>query len=105
MVCTKHHGCLCYNLYLLSFFVPYGFLLSSLYILVVLLDSFRNRTSGDLVKEVRNMRLRVKDFLFKQKVLAKELEKHRDLDAKTKAELKVLKGNFWTFCMIYHLLL
>ncbi|XP_008437811.1 E3 ubiquitin-protein ligase BRE1-like 1 isoform X2 [Cucumis melo] len=54
-------------------------------------DSFRNRTSGDLVKEVRNMRLRVKDFLFKQKVLAKELEKHRDLDAKTKAELKVLK--------------
>lgn len=54
-------------------------------------DSFRKRTSGDLVKEVRNMRLRVKDFLFKQKVLAQELEKHRDLDAKTKAELKVLK--------------
>ncbi|XP_022924474.1 E3 ubiquitin-protein ligase BRE1-like 1 isoform X1 [Cucurbita moschata] len=54
-------------------------------------DSFRNRTSGDLVKEVRNMRLRVKDFLFKQKVLAKELQNHRDLDAKTKAELKVLK--------------
>ncbi|CAK9319213.1 unnamed protein product [Citrullus colocynthis] len=54
-------------------------------------DSFRNRASGDLVKEVRNMRLRVKDFLFKQKVLAKELENHRDLDAKTKAELKVLK--------------
>lgn len=90
---------------LLSFFVTFGFLLSSLYILVVLLDSFRKRTSGDLVKEVRNMRLRVKDFLFKQKVLAQELEKHRDLDAKTKAELKVLKGNFWTFSMFYHLLL
>lgn len=54
-------------------------------------DSFRNRTSGELVKEVRNMRLRVKDFLFKQKALAKELQIHRDLDAKTKAELKVLK--------------
>ncbi|XP_022145595.1 E3 ubiquitin-protein ligase BRE1-like 1 [Momordica charantia] len=54
-------------------------------------DSFRNRTSGDLVKEVRNMRLRVKDFLLKQKMLAKELQNHRDLDAKTKAQLKVLK--------------
>lgn len=80
-------------------------MLSYLYIWFVLLDSFRNRTSGELVKEVRNMRLRVKDFLFKQKALAKELQIHRDLDAKTKADLKVLKGNFWTFHIIYHLLL
>ncbi|KAG6597033.1 E3 ubiquitin-protein ligase BRE1-like 1, partial [Cucurbita argyrosperma subsp. sororia] len=54
-------------------------------------DSFRIRASGDLIKEVRNMRLRVKEFLFKKKMLAKELQNHRDLDAKAKAELKCFK--------------
>ncbi|XP_022944813.1 E3 ubiquitin-protein ligase BRE1-like 1 [Cucurbita moschata] len=54
-------------------------------------DSFRIRAPGDLINQVRNMRLRVKEFFFKKKMLAKELQNHRDLDAKAKAELKCFK--------------
>ncbi|TQE06574.1 hypothetical protein C1H46_007816 [Malus baccata] len=52
----------------------------------------RQKTSTDFKKEVKNLRLAFIDMFLKYRTLARELQSHRDLDAKNKAELKRLKG-------------
>ncbi|KAM1125024.1 hypothetical protein PS2_040112 [Malus domestica] len=52
----------------------------------------RQKTSTDFKNEVKNLRLAFIDMFLKHRTLARELQSHRDLDAKNKAELKRLKG-------------
>ncbi|CAK7347813.1 unnamed protein product [Dovyalis caffra] len=53
-------------------------------------------TSNELEKELKNLRLGISDLHLKHKSLARELQNHRDIDAKNKAELKHLKGELET---------
>ena len=60
--------------------------------------SHRQRTSLDLQAEVENVRMSVGNLHSKHKSLAFELQKHKDSEAKSKAELKHLRG---TFCLFH----
>ncbi|GMY23299.1 E3 ubiquitin-protein ligase BRE1-like 1 isoform X1 [Fagus crenata] len=50
------------------------------------------KSSCDLEKEVKNLRLEFSDLHLKHKTLARELQKHQDIDAKNNAEIKRLRG-------------
>ncbi|OMP00714.1 Zinc finger, RING-type [Corchorus olitorius] len=50
------------------------------------------KASSELKSEVKNLRLAIGDIHLKHRSLARELQIHRDIDAKNKAELKRLKG-------------
>ncbi|KAK8635491.1 hypothetical protein V6N13_004225 [Hibiscus sabdariffa] len=52
------------------------------------------RQLAELESEVKNLRIAVSDIHLKHRSLARELQSHRDTDAKRKAELKRLKGEF-----------
>lgn len=52
------------------------------------------RQLAELESEVKNLRFAIADVHLNHRSLAKELQSHRDIDAKNKAELKRLKGNF-----------
>ncbi|PQP97498.1 E3 ubiquitin-protein ligase BRE1-like 1 isoform X2 [Prunus yedoensis var. nudiflora] len=52
----------------------------------------RQKTSSDFKNEVKNLRLAFSNMFVKHKFLARELQSHRDMDAKNKAELRRLKG-------------
>ncbi|KAM1252238.1 hypothetical protein ACFX13_041110 [Malus domestica] len=56
----------------------------------------RQKTSTDFKNEVKNLRLAFIDMFLKHRTLARELQSHRDFDAKNKAELKRLKGELKT---------
>lgn len=73
--------------------------------LLLLLGSCRQKASCDLEKEVKNLRLEFSDLHLKHKTLARELQRHQDIDAKNKAEIKRLRGNFILCYMIGHNLL
>lgn len=47
-------------------------------------------------EEVKTLRLLVSDLHLKHRTLSRELQNQRDIDAKNKAQLKHLKGNFLT---------
>lgn len=64
------------------------------------LGSCRQRSSIDLQSEVKNLRLELSDLHLKHKSLARKLQSRQDIDAKNKAELKRLRGNF--LC-VFHL--
>ncbi|KAF8026375.1 hypothetical protein BT93_F2996 [Corymbia citriodora subsp. variegata] len=55
-------------------------------------DSSRQRTSMDLAMQLKNSRVLLGELHLKHRLLARELQSHRDIDAKNKAELKRLKG-------------
>ncbi|KAB5526901.1 hypothetical protein DKX38_020748 [Salix brachista] len=61
-----------------------------------LLDACRQTVSNELEAELKNLRLGLSDLHLKHKSLARELQNHRDSDAKNKAELKHLKGELET---------
>ncbi|KAG8653709.1 E3 ubiquitin-protein ligase BRE1-like 1 isoform X1 [Manihot esculenta] len=52
----------------------------------------RHKESCELVAEVKNLRLALSELHLKHKSVARELQSCRDIDAKSKAELKQLKG-------------
>ncbi|CAL5381347.1 unnamed protein product [Camellia sinensis] len=54
--------------------------------------SCRKKASTNLQTEVRNLRVALGDLYLNHKSLARELQCHRDTDAKNKAELKRLRG-------------
>ncbi|XP_022756963.1 E3 ubiquitin-protein ligase BRE1-like 1 isoform X2 [Durio zibethinus] len=54
--------------------------------------SCRQKASTELESKVKNLRLAIADIHLKHRSLARELQSHRDIDAKNKAELKRLKG-------------
>ncbi|XVF22818.1 hypothetical protein REPUB_Repub12eG0203600 [Reevesia pubescens] len=54
--------------------------------------SCRQKASSELESEVKNLRLAIGDIHLKHRSLARELQSHRVIDAKNKAELKCLKG-------------
>ncbi|XVF33573.1 hypothetical protein REPUB_Repub17cG0180000 [Reevesia pubescens] len=54
--------------------------------------SCRQKVSSELESEVKNLRLAIGDIHLKHRSLARELQSHRDIDAKNKAELRHLKG-------------
>ena len=58
-----------------------------------MLGSCRQKASSELESEVKSLRLAIGDILLKHRSLARELQSHRDIDAKNKAKLKRLKGN------------
>ena len=49
---------------------------------------------SELESEVKNLRATIGDIHLKHRSLTRELQSHRDIDAKNKAELKRLKGDF-----------
>ncbi|KAL8091915.1 hypothetical protein AgCh_034254 [Apium graveolens] len=51
----------------------------------------RQNTSSNL-EEVKTLRLLISDLYLKHRTLSRELQSHRDIDAKNKANLKHLKG-------------
>ncbi|PIA50300.1 hypothetical protein AQUCO_01300798v1 [Aquilegia coerulea] len=55
-------------------------------------DPSRLKTTNDLATEVKNLRLALGDLHLKHKLVAGELQSHRDINAKDKAELKRLEG-------------
>ncbi|RVW20061.1 E3 ubiquitin-protein ligase BRE1-like 1 [Vitis vinifera] len=55
------------------------------------------KISGDLHAEVNNMRLAFGDLHLKHKSVTRDMQSHRDIDAKNKAELKRLRGKFITY--------
>lgn len=59
-----------------------------------MLGSCRQKAFSDLESEVKNLRLAIGDIHLNHRSLVRELQSHRDIDAKNKAELKRLKGNF-----------
>ncbi|KAJ6675598.1 RING FINGER PROTEIN-RELATED [Salix viminalis] len=59
-------------------------------------DACRQTVSNELEAELKNLRLGLSDLHLKHKSLARELQNHRDSDAKNKAELKHLKGELET---------
>ncbi|KAI9381959.1 hypothetical protein POPTR_014G055800v4 [Populus trichocarpa] len=59
-------------------------------------DACRETISNELETELKNLRLGLSDLHLKHKSLARELQNHRDSDAKNKAELKHLKGELET---------
>ncbi|GMJ01421.1 REDUCED DORMANCY 4, histone mono-ubiquitination 1 [Hibiscus trionum] len=52
------------------------------------------RQLAELESEVKNLRVAISDIHLKHRSLARELQSNRDTDAKSKAELKRLKGEF-----------
>ncbi|KAL4585819.1 hypothetical protein LXL04_010445 [Taraxacum kok-saghyz] len=54
--------------------------------------SCRPESSIELEREVKNLRLAIGDMHIKHRSLARELQFHRDTDAKNKSELRQLKG-------------
>lgn len=64
------------------------------------LGSCRLKSSTDLQSEVKNLRLELSDLHLKHKSLARELQSCQDIDAKNKAELKLLRGNL---LFVFHL--
>ncbi|XVF73484.1 hypothetical protein PTKIN_Ptkin12aG0204800 [Pterospermum kingtungense] len=54
--------------------------------------SCKPKMSIELESEVKNLRLAIGDIHWKHRSLARELQSHRDIDGKNKAELKCLKG-------------
>nr|KJB41008.1 hypothetical protein B456_007G087200 [Gossypium raimondii] len=54
--------------------------------------SCRQKAFCDLESEVKNLRLALGDIHLNHRSLVRELQSHRDIDAKNKAELKRLKG-------------
>ncbi|XP_022733211.1 E3 ubiquitin-protein ligase BRE1-like 1 isoform X2 [Durio zibethinus] len=54
--------------------------------------SCRQQVSSELESDVKNLRFRIGDIHLKHRSLVRELQSHRDIDAKNKAELKCLKG-------------
>ncbi|TXG75589.1 hypothetical protein E1A91_1Z003200v1 [Gossypium mustelinum] len=54
--------------------------------------SCRQKAFCDLESEVKNLRLAIGDIHLNHRSLVRELQSHRDIDAKNKAELKRLKG-------------
>ncbi|XWS35628.1 hypothetical protein CRYUN_Cryun20dG0013300 [Craigia yunnanensis] len=54
--------------------------------------SCSQQASSELESEVKNLRFAIGDIHLKHRSLARELQSHRDIDAKNKAELKHLKG-------------
>ncbi|XWS45857.1 hypothetical protein CRYUN_Cryun14cG0015300 [Craigia yunnanensis] len=54
--------------------------------------SCRQQASSEIESEVKNLRVAIGDIHLKHRSLARELQSHRDIDAKKKAELKRLKG-------------
>ncbi|XP_062073247.1 E3 ubiquitin-protein ligase BRE1-like 1 isoform X1 [Humulus lupulus] len=54
--------------------------------------SCRQRTPSELHREVKNLRVTFTDLFLKHKSLSKKLQSHRDIDAKNKAELRILRG-------------
>lgn len=58
--------------------------------------------SSDLLTEVRDLRMAALKLHLKHKSLAGELQRHRDTDAKNKADLKRLKGISICFSSIVH---
>ena len=73
-----------------------------MHVLLLLLGSCWQKTSCDLEKEVKNLRLEFSDLHLKHKTLARELQKHQDIDAKNNAEIKRLRGNFFLHYMVGH---
>lgn len=61
-------------------------------VLLLLLGAGRHKESCELVAEVKNLRLALSELHLKHKSVARELQSCRDIDAKSKAELKQLKG-------------
>ncbi|KAH8488356.1 hypothetical protein H0E87_024143 [Populus deltoides] len=59
-------------------------------------DACRETISNELETELKNLRLGLSDLHLKHKSLARELQNHRDSDAKNKAALKHLKGELET---------
>ncbi|KAL9385692.1 hypothetical protein Peur_022702 [Populus x canadensis] len=59
-------------------------------------DACTETISNELETELKNLRLGLSDLHLKHKSLARELQNHRDSDAKNKAELKHLKGELET---------
>ncbi|MBA0802189.1 hypothetical protein Gohar_012509 [Gossypium harknessii] len=57
-----------------------------------MLGSCRQKAFCDLESEVKNLRLAIGDIHLNHRSLVRELQSHRDIDAKNKAELKRLKG-------------
>ncbi|XP_021279613.1 E3 ubiquitin-protein ligase BRE1-like 1 isoform X1 [Herrania umbratica] len=54
--------------------------------------SCKQKASTELESEVKNLRLAIGDIHLKHRSLARELQSHRDIDAKKKVELKRIKG-------------
>lgn len=54
--------------------------------------SCRQKESFELEEEVKKLRLEFSDLHLKHKSLARELRRHQDVDTKSKAEIKRLKG-------------
>ncbi|XP_022770213.1 E3 ubiquitin-protein ligase BRE1-like 1 isoform X2 [Durio zibethinus] len=54
--------------------------------------SCRQKASSELESQVKNLRLATGDIHLKHRSLARELQSHRDMDAKNNAEIKRLKG-------------
>ncbi|XP_007052228.2 PREDICTED: E3 ubiquitin-protein ligase BRE1-like 1 [Theobroma cacao] len=54
--------------------------------------SCKQKASSELESEVKNLRLAIGDIHLKHRSLARELQSHRDIDAKNKVELKRIKG-------------
>ncbi|KAF5191065.1 E3 ubiquitin protein ligase [Thalictrum thalictroides] len=55
-------------------------------------DPSRLKTTNDLATEVKNLRLVLGDLHLKHKLVAGEVQSHRDINAKDKTELKRLEG-------------
>ncbi|KAF9615523.1 hypothetical protein IFM89_024150 [Coptis chinensis] len=56
------------------------------------IDTSRQKTSNDLVMEVKNLRVELGDLHIRHKQVAGKLQSRRDINAKNKAELKHLSG-------------
>lgn len=54
--------------------------------------SYRPESSIELEREVKNLRLAIGDMHIKHRSLARDMQFHRDTDAKNKSELRQLKG-------------
>lgn len=65
------------------------------------LGSCRQKSLIELPSEVKNLRLELSDLHLKHKSLARELQSRQDTDAKNKAELKRLRGNFFFFFLCF----
>lgn len=63
----------------------------------VCVGSCRPDSSTELQKEVKNMRLTIGDMHLMHRSMAKQVQFHRDTDAKNKSELRQLRGNFSYF--------
>lgn len=53
----------------------------------------------DLAVQLKNSRALLGELHLKHRLLARDLQSHRDIDAKNKAELKRLKGIYGNSCL------